>query len=460
MLVWLALIACAPECEPRPVASLSIEVVDDPEPDTLQAAASALTEFRTWYPHDEICVASIEVARLDPDYAGTYNTRTGRLHLAPDLDADDIGEVVRHELCHAADNTWGIVDSNPNFWLETEVSDAYRRAQVPEEQFADACELGPRDHHRWRLTEEVCGVQYTTRSLTGLDVIREQVYTRAPRMPWGSPSREVVALPTIQDVSPSAAYAAVGATIVEVDGDVVKWRDPTTWAIERTLAVKGLSYPYIAAGDTGPYLRSAGADTWYAITPDHLEALPGCGDVYYGVVVDGVVWNADLDRDTATLYGCDLHSGEAVPLIHAPAPPFPLDTSEGTVDEVEPILIGASVGLWYPGAGLMWQTEEGAWASIELPWYFMVAGVTPTLDGTGDVLLQIEGISFDERLSIAFAWVDVSEGTTETAALPCLTSGAIATSPRVSSGDGWFLLHDLVEDELLPFGWSHLTPSG
>jgi hypothetical protein len=272
-------------------------------------------------------------------------------------------------------------------------------------------------------------------------------------LPWGAPSRALEALPAIRDDEGWSEVAASGAHLVEIDGDTVLWRDRATGEVDITAVMPGLTPAYLRTGSPGPYLWSvADGASWYAVSPGRVDELPGCEDKYSGAIVDGVLWEVEMDGDAARLVGCDLFTGEILPPILAPDPPFPLDQETGRVDEATPVIAGASVGLWYRDAGLMWQTETGAWDAIALPWYFAVVDVDPTLDGTGDVLLTIQAMTHETvRLTTAFAWVDVSEASTETSPLPCLVSDGAFHPPEVSAGDGWFLVHDDQNDEMLPY---------
>ncbi len=349
---------CCPSFERLPVldeAGAPASVLDEVE--------EAIRTFAGWTGRDGVCVPGIAlVDEVDEEGdRGLYQTPI--LPIRVQADAEPVGEVVLHELCHALDFDEGIVaDHRVPFAAE-----AGRVTTFDEdaERFAEICAEGPPPVGELAVLE-ACGIQSPFGAL-----LRDVVFTGYADDPVtiagpvtlrevGSPLLDgegVVGLGSWED---ELLFVVVRA---DYGHDLVRY-DPiagTSARIGVPDAVYGSSRVELVPGappslwvDGQLYTLDPATDTLVP-TP-----LPDLGDDVEDIVVAGdrVLYT---DADHTALFAASLDDGAPIDLPHAPAPAWSW-------------LVGVAGGR-VVGEGRVaddtvlftWDVAADAWATHDLP---------------------------------------------------------------------------------------------
>ena len=170
----LLLSACGSDCPPP--AELRVVDHDGGAPEGMvDHMQGVLDAFVAELEPSSLCVAEVRLAddarhplqRVDP--FGYYNKTTDNIVLDYSIEGASFEglprqyeSVMKHELCHAVDDTWTIVDGDPGPWsdaedvLPEEAIGFYPERQLPHEVFAERCSGRPlRDLDLW--ARRTCG---------------------------------------------------------------------------------------------------------------------------------------------------------------------------------------------------------------------------------------------------------------------------------------------------------------
>lgn len=412
---WMSLfLACRPDCEQRTsweTIPIGVDQQDDAHQDTAARVRATLQQLALWSDLDQVCVSEVLIKdQVMGGYRveGSFRWSDARVQISPL--ALDPWQVTVHELCHAIDATEGISEARPELFPEEQLAAFYEEDNLiggatdrTHEVFAQLCELGARDHARWRRVEEDCGVDYTDIDLDALTEVQEQVFPRAPRIPWQDPSFALTpgqewslgGQPTDLEAGSQALIGIWPAQRGEPSRRL-RWLDPATGAELGRQFLPGTprAYAYLEAGLPEPLLRTwfEGRSTLWALDPlgqQPPRRLYGCeGDLR----IDGEMFTIIGGRDDALadLWVCDLESGETSRVTGPSDPGFALE--QQFVWPVYPSLtsVHGRPALWWEGAGLTWLDPDGStWHPVPLPWHLGLTDVLPARDGSGDAWLSL-----------------------------------------------------------------------